>query len=1029
MKLDAPGRQGRLPAVPEQQALLGVMGGNGDALPKRAASAKTYPAQQPPQRARAWLCIAICLLLGGVALWLLGAPPFGASPGAWILSRPKAARHNPAAALPQQPVATAELDAAVTQLEGGLPGGGAQQVSAGGGGDDGGSGGGGKSEGVEAGGGDSSSGGDSGSDNGSGSNVTGDRSSSRDGSGSGGSDADATADVAKPNNAGKAGPSGNQPETSGGGQEAAGNDVEPAKQSEPRSDKSAAGSQPSPQAAPAAGQKTRQQQRQQGSAAAGSTGGSKKATDDSSGANNEAGTADGAAAAAAHDAEPGGSSRAGKPVEAGSSKGPAAASGAPQPKVGGGSGKARQDNTGGRSRADAQDEAAMLAAADSDIREPQPFDPSDGTGSTSAAIDSNVAEVQTTSSVSSKASLVAATDSSKQQAKKGKPSSRKAAQPTPSGKAAAGKLGRKSGGDGSSGSSADAGGGKPNGKSGGGGGSRSSSAGSGRSNGKSGGNGSPSSGVSTDSSKSTGKSGRGGTPGSGAGAATAASAPTAQPAAGSKGAAGESERTGRKQAAGRRGGKPSGQGAAQKKTAAGAQESCLAFAPAGCQLIPGQLEPLEYPKCDERDGHITPGGPDCNFNLTEDLKICPLPAAGLYFERKPSKGGCSVPPFWQETGAGAPSCKADGVCCSGDGFNGTWQEVSSDKEYQSMEFVPDENTGCRFHSYTRRQVLGCLADTTVMMWGDSMLRQLFNRVPSLFRGQRRSYDAQRWRAERYDVCEAADARTMAPTIDGLAPKDFHYAGWGLAALTDDPAQLLLSLDEVPRTELLDLVDPNAEPKEFPGRTCGDTRPVSFVFVPATGFQPTHRFMGMYMDKKYGNHTDLSKAVFLTQVGFWDFESEVPPDKYLQTLQDALDRGLKRLVIVLVPTPLVGIDERDPRRGLLRGRNDFMRRWAANETSGRTSVIDFDTLSLAPNAPTGLLGNWTDWHYMCKFVWYAEEPEHNVTAAELAPRSHTWLDPGGWTLGDLNTNWPRDCIDDMNRVVLQLLFNDLCNRRD
>lgn len=40
-----------------------------------------------------------------------------------------------------------------------------------------------------------------------------------------------------------------------------------------------------------------------------------------------------------------------------------------------------------------------------------------------------------------------------------------------------------------------------------------------------------------------------------------------------------------------------------------------------------------------------------------------------------------------------------------------------------------------------------------MMWGDSMMRQLFNRVPGLFRGQPRTYDAQRWRAERYDVCE------------------------------------------------------------------------------------------------------------------------------------------------------------------------------------------------------------------------------------------------------------------------------------
>ena len=52
---------------------------------------------------------------------------------------------------------------------------------------------------------------------------------------------------------------------------------------------------------------------------------------------------------------------------------------------------------------------------------------------------------------------------------------------------------------------------------------------------------------------------------------------------------------------------------------------------------------------------------------------------------------------------------------------------------------------------------------------------------------------------------------------------------------------------------------------------------------------------------------------------------------------------------------VGIDERDPRRWILRDRNDFLRRWAANDTSGRTVILDMDTLSLAPNAPSGLLG--------------------------------------------------------------------------
>ena len=30
----------------------------------------------------------------------------------------------------------------------------------------------------------------------------------------------------------------------------------------------------------------------------------------------------------------------------------------------------------------------------------------------------------------------------------------------------------------------------------------------------------------------------------------------------------------------------------------------------------------------------------------------------------------------------------------------------------------------------------------------------------------------------------------------------------------------------------------------------------------------------------------------------------------------------------------------------------------------------------------------------------------------------WLDPSGYTLGNLNPNEALDCVDDMNRVVLQ-----------
>jgi hypothetical protein len=96
---------------------------------------------------------------------------------------------------------------------------------------------------------------------------------------------------------------------------------------------------------------------------------------------------------------------------------------------------------------------------------------------------------------------------------------------------------------------------------------------------------------------------------------------------------------------------------------------------------------------------------------------------------------------------------------------------------------------------------------------------------------------------------------------------------------------------------------------------------------------------------------------------------------------------------------VGIDERDPRRWILRDRNDYMRRWAANDTSGRTVILDMDALSMAPNAPTGLLGEacgMPQWrcrivhsckfgdHHLQTFGWRRQRPVAHVVSHEVVP---------------------------------------------
>lgn len=46
-----------------------------------------------------------------------------------------------------------------------------------------------------------------------------------------------------------------------------------------------------------------------------------------------------------------------------------------------------------------------------------------------------------------------------------------------------------------------------------------------------------------------------------------------------------------------------------------------------------------------------------------------------------------------------------------------------------------------------------MGGSNVVLWGDSMVRQLYNRLPSLFRGQQRTIDGAWGSAMRYDVCE------------------------------------------------------------------------------------------------------------------------------------------------------------------------------------------------------------------------------------------------------------------------------------
>lgn len=48
-------------------------------------------------------------------------------------------------------------------------------------------------------------------------------------------------------------------------------------------------------------------------------------------------------------------------------------------------------------------------------------------------------------------------------------------------------------------------------------------------------------------------------------------------------------------------------------------------------------------------------------------------------------------------------------------------------------------------------------------------------------------------------------------------------------------------------------------------------------------------------------------------------------------------------------------------------------------------------------------------------------QEKVSAEAQAPTSDRWMDPGGYALGALNPNEALNCVDDINRMLLQVLI--------
>lgn len=419
---------------------------------------------------------------------------------------------------------------------------------------------------------------------------------------------------------------------------------------------------------------------------------------------------------------------------------------------------------------------------------------------------------------------------------------------------------------------------------------------------------------------------------------------------------------------------------------------CAAFTPTLC-AIPASVA-REH--CDA-----------CSFDPSR-VFICPLVAAGYYsYATGQSEGGGCPNPFMAQTHHMPPPC---GARCCRTNHEGAFAEDDPLEEEASptaavepsavigaataplprLIFEPTDST-CRYKEISRGQVMRFMAmhNSSILVVGDSTMRQMYLRLVGMMRGQQRTLDWHLHTHAQYRVCRETDfLRLAANNPSGAA----------------SPSDALFLKGQVPAFFKNSVGPGQADAKRVLSE-CSHP-PLEFNYLQA----PLWSAQADMLDRYFGGLAPGHRPVVIMSVGFWQSGPRVPVS-YLRLLHSLRDTAL-RVVYVGVPVSRVLDPER---RDALAARNERMRRWAARQ-GPPFSFVDFDAMVKAPGAPNSTVGSkhfacWVEWEAARFPAGAAGNPAGSAQVEGKVRRLHVDRSTGS-------------CADELNRSLLQVILNGL-----
>eukprot|EP00890_Picochlorum_soloecismus_P004535 jgi/Picsp_1/5082/NSC_02445-R1_---NA--- len=427
-------------------------------------------------------------------------------------------------------------------------------------------------------------------------------------------------------------------------------------------------------------------------------------------------------------------------------------------------------------------------------------------------------------------------------------------------------------------------------------------------------------------------------------------------------------------------------------------QQCATFIPTLCAISSSKI----------RKAHC----PSCQFDV-EYLFRCPLVAAGYYAYRTgQSEGGfcrniATASSSRQPVPCGSRCCRTDHEGQFIRDEDSSTKYASESESYSSsllssldpdpplLRFQPSDSQ-CRYMDINRGQILNLFSShshsNSLVVIGDSTMRQLYLSLIALMRGQTRFIDHHVHTHIQYFVCREVDFLRLSANSSGKKTSPFDSC----------------FLRSIIPTFFGMKVGPGKIDAERILKEC-DADPLQLNYLQAPLFMAQADMLSRYVSSM--NKT-IGKPVVVFSIGYWQTGGEVP-HTYLNTLTK-LEESVSRFVYIGVPT--IKVSNKTEKDNINR-RNEFMKGWI--EARGpKYLYIDFNLLAVAKDAPKGTKGSK---HYACWIEW----------SKSIFPFGAV-DNPAGTSqiYGDVSKIHPDlegECADPMGKAVWTVLLNALYDK--